>query len=184
MWAQKDAAGKAITGQGVTVALLDTGVDTSTVGLDGAGKVVKGPDLSLEANSPDLRGKDTFGHGTHMASIIGARDPVPVNPSTGQPLPANSGVQLGIALDATLLAVKLATSDGSTDVSQVIAGLDWVVQHRNDNGMRVRVINRSYGTCRPSLTSSTPSRPPPKTPGNTALWSSSPAATTAPRQVG
>jgi serine protease AprX len=81
-----------------------------------------------------------------MAAIIGARDPVPVNPTTGQPLPANDGVQLGIAPDATLLAVKLATTDGSTDVSQMIAGLDWVVQHRNDNGMRVRVINLSYGT--------------------------------------
>jgi serine protease AprX len=146
LWAQKDDAGKAITGQGVTVALLDTGIDTSTPGLDAPGKVVAGPDLSFEANSPELRGKDTFGHGTHMAGIIGARDPVPVNPTTRQPLPANDGVQLGIAPDAKLLAVKLATTDGSTDVSQVIAALDWVVRHRNDNGMRVRVINLSYGT--------------------------------------
>jgi serine protease AprX len=51
-----------------------------------------------------------------------------------------------VAPDAGLLSVKLGTRDGSTDVSQVIAGLDWVVQHRNDNGMRIRVINLSYGT--------------------------------------
>jgi serine protease AprX len=146
LWKQTDDAGRAVTGQGVTVALLDTGIDSTVAGLDGPGKVVTGPDLSFEANSPALQGKDTFGHGTHLAGIIAARDPVPVNSATGEPLPANSAVQLGIAPDATLLAVKLATTDGSTDVSQVIAGLDWVVQHRDDNGMRVRVINLSYGT--------------------------------------
>ena len=146
LWNSKDSNGRAITGQGVTVALIDTGIDTDVPGLNGAGKVIKGPDLSLEANSADLRGRDTFGHGTHMAGIIAARDPVAVNAKTGCPEPADAGVQLGIAPDARLLAVKVATSDGSADVSQVIAGLDWVVQHRDDNGMRVRVINLSYGT--------------------------------------
>jgi len=145
LWGKKDDAGHANTGLGVTVALLDTGINSSVPGLDDPGKVVQGPDLSLEANSPDLRGRDGFGHGTHMASIIAARDDVPVN-KKGEPQPADTGVQLGVAPDATLLAVKLGTTDGSTDVSQVIAGLDWVVQHRNDNGMQVRVINLSYGT--------------------------------------
>ena len=42
--------------------------------------------------------------------------------------------------------MKVATTDGSTDVSQVIAALDWVVQHKNDNGMNVRVVNLSFGT--------------------------------------
>jgi serine protease AprX len=115
-------------------------------GLNGAGKVVKGPDLSLEANATNLGGRDTFGHGTHLGSIIAGRDPVPVKARTGEPLPADGSVQLGVAPDAQLLAVKLGTADGSVDVSQVIAGLDWVVQHRNDNGTRIRVVNLSYGT--------------------------------------
>jgi len=42
--------------------------------------------------------------------------------------------------------LKLASTDGSTDVSQVIAALDWVSQHRTDNGMNVRVVNLSFGT--------------------------------------
>ena len=42
--------------------------------------------------------------------------------------------------------MKVATADGATDVSQVIAAIDWVVQHRKDNGMNIRVINLSYGT--------------------------------------
>jgi serine protease AprX len=146
LWNQKDHSGRAITGHGVTVALLDTGIDTAVAGLNAPGKVVRGPDLSLEANSVDRRGRDGYGHGTHLAGIIAARDPVPVDPRTGEPKPADASVQLGVAPDATLLPVKLGTTDGSTDVSQVIAGLDWVVQHRNDNGMRVRVVNLSYGT--------------------------------------
>jgi serine protease AprX len=145
VWATKDASGKAITGQGVTVALLDTGI-ASVSGLNGVGKVMAGPDLSLEANSPTLSGGDNFGHGTHMAGIIAARDAVTVDATTGQPKPADASVQLGVAPDARVLSVKLGTRDGSTDVSQVIAGLDWVVQHRNDNGMRIRVLNLSFGT--------------------------------------
>jgi serine protease AprX len=42
--------------------------------------------------------------------------------------------------------MKVATGDGGADVSQVIAALDWVVEHRNDQGMNVRVINLAYGT--------------------------------------
>ncbi len=145
VWKKKDPAGRAITGQGVTVALLDSGVNDTVAGLDDPGKVIHGPDLSLEANSADLRNQDTFGHGTHLASIIAGRDAVPVS-NKGVPIAPDTKVQLGVAPDARLLAVKLATTDGSTDVSEVIAGLDWVVQHRNDNGMAVRVVNLSYGT--------------------------------------
>ena len=52
----------------------------------------------------------------------------------------------GMAPDARIVSIKVATADGGTDVSQVIAAIDWVVQHRNDNGMNIRVLNLSYGT--------------------------------------
>ncbi len=42
--------------------------------------------------------------------------------------------------------LKVANYEGAVDVSQVIAAIDWVVQHRNDNGMNIRVINLAYGT--------------------------------------
>jgi serine protease AprX len=42
--------------------------------------------------------------------------------------------------------VKVGAFDGATDVSQVIAAIDWVVQHRNDNGLNIRVLNLSFGT--------------------------------------
>ena len=46
-----------------------TGVAPVT-GLDGAGKVIYGPDLSIESQSPDLTNLDTYGHGTFMAGLI------------------------------------------------------------------------------------------------------------------
>ena len=124
LWGKKDKAGRAVTGQGVGVALLDSGVST-VPGLDAVGKVVYGPDLSIEANGA-LNDQDTFGHGTFMAGIIAGRQTA--NPSADL-ASAPGNVQLGVAPDAKLLAIKLATADGSTDVSQVIAALDWVTEH-------------------------------------------------------
>jgi serine protease AprX len=142
VWAKKDKSGLQVTGQGVAVALLDSGVN-QVAGLDGSGKIVYGPDLSIEGNG-SLAQQDSYGHGTFMAGIIAGRGAS--NRSSDLPsAPAN--VQLGVAPDAKVLAMKLATADGSTDVSQVIAALDWVTQHPVlADGTRVRVINLSYGT--------------------------------------
>jgi serine protease AprX len=52
----------------------------------------------------------------------------------------------GIAPDARIVSVKVADAAGATDVSQVIAGLDWVVQHGRDGDLDVRVVNLSFGT--------------------------------------
>src|SRR5690349_10977144 len=131
LWRLKDDQGRAVTGQGVTVAVLDSGV-AAVAGLDAPGKIVRGPDLSLEANSDVPMADDTFGHGTHMAGIIAAKDPVAVDPGSGTPKADDASKELGVAPDAQLLALKLASTDGSTDVSQVIAGLDWVAEHRTD----------------------------------------------------
>jgi serine protease AprX len=131
-----------VTGQGVGVALLDSGV-AKVPGLDAVGKVTHGPDLSIEGNGVLTR-QDTFGHGTFMAGIIAGRGAT--NPSSDLSS-APPAVQLGVAPDAKLLSLKLATTDGSTDVSQVIAALDWVTQHPvMPDGTRVRVVNLSYGT--------------------------------------
>jgi len=40
----------------------------------------------------------------------------------------------------------VATADRATDVSQVIAAIDWVVAHRADAGLNIRVLNLSFGT--------------------------------------
>jgi len=140
-WGKSDSQGRKITGKGVGVALIDTGV-VPVEGLSGAGKVVNGPDLSFESSTESLNHLDTFGHGTHMAGIIAGRDSA-VAP--GKERDAKQQL-VGVAPDATLLNVKVASADGATDASQVIAAIDWVVQHRNDNGMNIRVLNLSFGT--------------------------------------
>ena len=51
----------------------------------------------------------------------------------------------GIAPDVKLTSVKIGTAAGAADVSQMIAALDWVVQHRNDDPANpIRVVNLSY----------------------------------------
>jgi serine protease AprX len=42
--------------------------------------------------------------------------------------------------------VKVGAADGSTDVSQVIAGINWVVEHQHDNGLNIRVLSLSFGS--------------------------------------
>jgi serine protease AprX len=124
MWA------KGYTGKGVGVALIDTGV-VPVQGLK-SGNVVIGPDLSLDSQAPQGN-LDGFGHGTHRAGIIAGND----GTATGFK---------GIAPQAKLLSVRVGAHDGAADVSQLIAAVDWVVQHRNDNGMNVRVLNLAFGT--------------------------------------
>jgi serine protease AprX len=128
------------TGQGVGVALIDSGVSPVN-GLKTPGKVVNGPDLSFESQVPSLQYLDTFGHGTHMAGIIAGRDSGVTSVS-----PGDTTHFFGMAPDAQIVNVKVADAMGQTDVSQVLAAIDWVVQHQNDNGMNIGVLNLSYGT--------------------------------------
>ena len=111
-------------GTGVTVALLDTGVSQSG---DLGNRVLARVDMT-----PDHDGFDRYGHGTHLSGIIAG---------TGA---ASGGQWRGVAPGANLVSVKVAGSDGSTDVSVVIAGLQWVVSNRAT--YNIRVLNLAFGT--------------------------------------
>lgn len=126
------------TGKGVDVALIDTGVVPAP---ELRGRVVNGPDLSAESQVDALRYLDTYGHGTHMAGIIAGRDPsLPAGA-----VPNNSNFT-GVAPDARIVSVKVANYNGTTDVSQVLAAIDWVVQHKTSGDLNIRVLNLSFGT--------------------------------------
>ncbi len=111
-------------GQGIGVALIDTGVTPSA---DLGTRLLARIDLTPEAD-----GIDHYGHGTHMAGLIAGNGALA------------GGAYPGAAPEASLVSIKVAGWDGATDVSTVIAGLHWVVSNRVRYG--IRVVNLSYGT--------------------------------------
>jgi serine protease AprX len=140
-----------ITGKGVDVALIDTGV-APVPGLDRSGKVIFGPDLSFDSQSGSLPNVDANGHGTHMASIIAGTDVASGLAATGcatclgKSQYSDTTQFVGVAPDSRVVAIKAGAADGAVDVTQVIAAINWVIEHRKDNGMNIRVLNLSYGT--------------------------------------
>jgi type VII secretion-associated serine protease mycosin len=114
-------------GQGVKVAVIDTGIDASHPALEGA--VIGGTDVSGLGSADGLTpvGQNSY-HGTMVASLIAGR---------GNSGDESSGV-LGTAPKAQLLSVSMAFGvDGIDTDSQVAEGIIWAV----DNG--ARVINLS-----------------------------------------
>jgi serine protease AprX len=132
------------TGQGVDIAVIDSGI-APVPGLNDPAKVVNGPDISFNALDPELVHLDLFGHGTHMASIIAGSD-LPLGAQPGQKDFRSS--YLGVAPNARLVNVKVADGRGLADVSQVIAAIDWTVRHRQDpaHDLDIRVLALAFGT--------------------------------------
>lgn len=104
------------TGAGVTVYVLDTGVDVTHPQFEGrAGEAVNTVD--------DISG-DCDGHGTVVAGIAAARD-------------------FGVAKDAQVRSVKVLDCSGAGTLSSLLTGIDWVA--RNQQGPSVAVMSWSYG---------------------------------------
>src|SRR3954451_994184 len=111
------------TGAGVTVAVVDTGLDTSG---DLAGQVVRSVDFTSEGDSADH-----YGHGTFVAGLIAG---------TG----AHSGGDIeGVAPSAKLVSLKISGADGATDVTLVLEALEWLKDFAP--AYNVRVVNLSLG---------------------------------------
>jgi len=110
-------------GSGVGVAVLDTGVDL--VHADLVGTV----DAFNSFGSPSCQ--DDQGHGTHVAGIIAARD--------------NSVDVVGVAPGAQIYCVKVLDSAGSGSDANVMAGLEWVLDHHMSSVPNIKVVNMSLG---------------------------------------
>lgn len=110
------------TGKGVTVAILDTGVDAEHPDL--AGKVALSKDFSGKGSVADGNG-----HGTHVASIV-----------TGSGA-ASGGKYKGVAPDVKLAIGKVMNDGGSGRESDIIAGMEWAAREA-----KAKVVNLSLGT--------------------------------------
>lgn len=100
-------------GSGMTIAILDTGVDLAHEDLKGA--LVAGRDIVDNDSNPS----DANGHGTHVAGIVAAR--------------ANNGVGVaGVAPAAKIMPVRVLDETGSGLEADIDAGVRWAVDHGAD----------------------------------------------------
>ena len=115
------------TGEGVMVAVIDTGVNFNHIDLadhlwDG-GEEYPNHGYNTIENSHDV--SDGFGHGTHCAGVV-----------CGD---GTSGTQTGIAPNATLMCIKVMDDTGYGSATSISAGMEFAIEHGAD------VLNMSLG---------------------------------------
>ncbi len=123
VWGGADKAADVVAGNyagnGVKVAIIDTGIDYTHPDLND--NYFGGYDFVNNDNDP----YDDNGHGTHVAGIVAAED--------------NGIGVIGVAPQADLYAVKVLDSQGSGTYSDIVAGIDWAISNNMD------VISMSLG---------------------------------------
>jgi serine protease AprX len=118
-----------VTGRGIGVAILDSGIAPHP---DLAGRIVAAVDFTGgEISGALVAPADPGGHGTHVAGLV-AGDGT-----------ASGGAYAGVAPGANLIDVRVIGASGSTKVSTLIAGMQWVLAHRAN--YNIRVVNLSAG---------------------------------------
>lgn len=112
-----------VTGAKITVAVVDSGVDSTLSDL--AGQV-----LAVNVNHNTTTGEDGYGHGTHVAAIINGHDA--------------DGRYYGIAPSANIVSVKIADDNGMAYESDLLRGLDWI--YANHGAYQIRAVNLSVSS--------------------------------------
>lgn len=122
-----------IKGEGVGIAVLDTGIIMHPDFVSATNRIIAFRDF--------VNGRtemyDDNGHGTHVAGILG-----------GDGF-ASHGVYCGVAPMADIIAVKVLNEKGNGDIDKVIRGLHWVIE--NKEKYHIRVMNISVGTTAKSI---------------------------------
>ena len=115
------AVSAGITGAGIKVAILDSGIDYNHPDLKDNYK--GGYNFAYDNNDPFDDGY--ISHGTHIAGIIGARK--------------NGTGAVGVAPEVSLYAVKVLGGMVMGDLSDILAGMEWAITNKMD------IINMSIG---------------------------------------
>ena len=129
------------TGEGVTMAIIDTGIDGNHTALDDLDddnmtddpKIVAFYDAINnpgETNGTEIFPYDDNGHGTHCAGITAG---------TGAP----NYQHIGVAPRANLVGVKVLDGGGSGSFAAVMAGMQWTVDKRHE--FNIRAASMSLG---------------------------------------
>src|SRR4051812_32307692 len=133
------SAGQPDAGAGVTVAVLDTGVSDTPALNRASSRLVDGVDTSRLFNGGEARTSGTFsdgyGHGTFMANLVAGGHVAG--------LPRKQSV--GVAPMARVVVVKVADAQGTTSLSEVLAGMDWVAVQ----APKIQVLNIALSHDRP-----------------------------------
>ncbi len=127
------------TGHGVTVAVIDTGVagdlpDFRVSDTDRTSRVI----ASVVTNPDATTASDRYGHGTHVGGLVAGN---------GTALDASDpllGRYAGTAPEADLVSIKASDDHGNSTLIDVIAGLQFAVDHKEDYG--IRVVNLSMNS--------------------------------------
>lgn len=124
----KWAHGRGIYGQGIGVAIVDTGIALHKDFTEDSNRVVAFADFVNQKTEP----YDDNGHGTHVAGIIGGNGY------------SSRGKYTGVAPRCNLIGVKVLDHRGDGNISDVLAGLQWVMDNRKR--YNIRIVNISVGT--------------------------------------
>ena len=125
---------RGITGRGVGVAVIDTGIAGQLP--DFAGRIAANVVTSPGATTAG----DGFGHGTHVAGIIAGNS---FNRPADDPL---RGKYVGMAPEADLVTIKASDDAGNATVLDVINGIAFAVDHKSEFNIRVLNLSLSADT--------------------------------------
>ena len=123
--------GAYLQGQGIGVAVVDSGVNPQQdlYTSSGTNRLV----ASVAFNSGSNQSwSDGYGHGNHVAGIIGGNGS------------RSSGAYIGVAPTVNLINVKVSDDQGGATASNVVAGLQWILN--NKNSYNIRVVNISLNS--------------------------------------
>lgn len=131
VWERVDAAGKALKGEGIKVAVIDTGVDWTHPAFGGFAEVPN-EKVIYAASYTGENPIDNFGHGTHVAAIVAADKEY-------QGTPRGDSQVDGMAPKAQIMGYKVLTASGSGSATNIILAIEDAVRRG------AQIINLSLG---------------------------------------
>lgn len=114
-----------LTGKGIGIAIIDTGVYPHTDLSLGKNRIVAFKDFVNKKEFP----YDDNGHGTHVAGVAAGNGHM------------SKGIYQGMAPNANIIGVKVMDKTGSGNTSDIIAGMQWVLENKKKYNIRIASLS-------------------------------------------